>query len=249
MSILVVLSVGIPSFGPSGLACTWPAEEARSSDKAVNSSTPEKHKTGRFRIAALKQARGARKTGEHWRRVTSEAVGASSAPAAPGHENPIKRACLTNSCSEPLYAGYLIRMRLDDQRLCPGFVRCAFEEPGIRREIERLAKSTSGVNNINSEQLKALNLPLPPLQEQLEIVRRVEMAFAQIDRTAAEAERAVGLLDLLDQAVLARAFRGELVTQDPNDEPASELLERIRPIRLATPKQDRGVVTLNKTAS
>ena len=74
-AVLVVLSACIPPFGPSRLACTWPAEEARGSDGAVNGPIPGKHKIGRFRIAALKQARSGRKAGEHRRRVTSDAVG------------------------------------------------------------------------------------------------------------------------------------------------------------------------------
>ena len=89
----------------------------------------------------------------------------------------------------------------------------AFEGPSVRQKIESLA--TSGVNNINSEQLKALTIPLPHLTEQCEIVRRVEAAFAQIDQVAAETARAALLLDHLDQSTLAKAFRGELVSSNP----------------------------------
>ena len=64
--------------------------------------------------------------------------------------------------------------------------------------------------------------------EQQEIVRRVEVALTWIDRLAAEATSARKLVDRLDQAILAKAFRGELVPQDPNDEPASVLLDKIR---------------------
>src|SRR5262249_22083599 len=56
-----------------------------------------------------------------------------------------------------------------------------------------------------------------------------------VNRLASEATSAHKLIDHLDQAVLAKAFRGELVPQDPNDEPASVLLERIRAERAATP--------------
>jgi type I restriction enzyme, S subunit len=117
----------------------------------------------------------------------------------------------TDEVAGYLYAGYLIRLRLDSQRVDPAFAQLAFEEPSIRQKIENLAKSTSGVNNINSLQLRGLRLPLPPLPEQLEIVRRVDTAFARINQTVAESRRAMSLLDRLDHATLAKAFRGELV--------------------------------------
>ncbi|WP_238273294.1 restriction endonuclease subunit S [Methylobacterium cerastii] len=68
----------------------------------------------------------------------------------------------------------------------------------------------------------------PPRNEQIEIVRRIENALAWIDRLAAEATSARKLIAHLDQAVLSKAFCGGLVPQDPNDEPASVLLERIK---------------------
>ena len=57
---------------------------------------------------------------------------------------------------------------------------------------------------------------------------RAIAAFSWVDRLASETASARKLIDRLDQAVLAKAFRGELVPQDPNDEPASVLLEQIR---------------------
>jgi type I restriction enzyme, S subunit len=77
-------------------------------------------------------------------------------------------------------------------------------------------------------EIRALQICLSPLLEQHEIVRRTEKAFNWIDRLASETTNARKLIDHLDQAVLAKAFRGELVPQDPNDEPASVLLERIK---------------------
>lgn len=92
---------------------------------------------------------------------------------------------------------------------------------------------------INLRQLKAFEFDLPPLDWQIEIVRRIERAYAEIDRLTTEAATARRLLDRLDQAVLAKAFRGELVPQDPADEPASVLLDRIRAERAAAPKSKR----------
>ena len=81
---------------------------------------------------------------------------------------------------------------------------------------------------INKGRFEKLSLPRPPLEEQREIVSRIEKAFGWIDRLTTQATSARKLIDHLDQAVLAKAFRGELVPQDLNDEPASVLLERIR---------------------
>jgi type I restriction enzyme S subunit len=138
-----------------------------------------------------------------------------------------------------LFAGYLIRLRLDQKLADPTFIHLYFMASETRIKLETLAKSTSGVNNINSSQLQALPLLLPEVAEQNEIVRRVERAFAWIDRLAAEATNARRLVDHLDRAVLAKAFRGELVPQDPSDEPANLLLERIRAER-PSPRSSTG---------
>jgi type I restriction enzyme S subunit len=80
--------------------------------------------------------------------------------------------------------------------------------------------------NIGAMRVKAF--PLAPLPEQVEIVRRVEALFALADRIEARLTAARAQVERLTPATLAKAFRGDLVPQDPNDEPASQLLERIR---------------------
>ena len=89
-------------------------------------------------------------------------------------------------------------------------------------------------------EIRALHIALPPIEEQREIVKRLKAALARADRLEGEATRALALLDRLEAAILAKAFRGELVPQDPNDEPASVLLDRIRAERAAAPKPKRG---------
>jgi type I restriction enzyme S subunit len=92
---------------------------------------------------------------------------------------------------------------------------------------------------INQKALNGTPFPLPPLDEQTETVRRVESAFNWLDRMAADHAAAAKLLPKLDAAILAKAFRGELVPQDPNDEPASALLARINGARESLPKRGR----------
>lgn len=94
----------------------------------------------------------------------------------------------------------------------------------------RMAAATKGVavRGINIGDVRALQVPLPSRKEQQEIVRRVEALFAFADRIEARLTEARAQVERLTPATLAKAFRGELVPQDPNDEPASKLLERIR---------------------
>jgi type I restriction enzyme S subunit len=75
---------------------------------------------------------------------------------------------------------------------------------------------------------KRMPVPIPPLAEQHEIVRRIEALFKIAARIEERYNKAKGQVDKLTQSILAKAFRGELVPQDPNDEPASELLKKIQ---------------------
>ena len=88
--------------------------------------------------------------------------------------------------------------------------------------------SGSGPQALNCQRVRELPFVLPPLAEQHEIVRRVEELFALADRLEVRVGKARGQVDKLTQSILAKAFRGELVPQDPNDEPAEKLLARIR---------------------
>ena len=66
------------------------------------------------------------------------------------------------------------------------------------------------------------------MEEQKEIVRRVEFLFTQADTVEKQYQQAIKRIDKLTQSLLAKAFSGELVPQDPNDEPADKLLARIQ---------------------
>jgi type I restriction enzyme, S subunit len=112
----------------------------------------------------------------------------------------------------------------------------------MRSELEAFAPATAQ-KNINLNVLSSVRVPVPPKEEQAEIVRRIESAFGWLDRMAADHAAAARLLTKLDAAILTKSFRGELVPQNPNDEPASVLLERIKTEREAKgrkPKGERG---------
>jgi len=86
----------------------------------------------------------------------------------------------------------------------------------------------TAVPSVRRGDVAALELSLPALPVQRDVVERIEAAFAWLDKVGHEHAQATRLLDHLDQALLAKAFRGELVPQDPTDEPAEVLLARIR---------------------
>lgn len=85
--------------------------------------------------------------------------------------------------------------------------------------------------SLSMETIRQVAVQLPPLEEQKEIVKRVEQLFAFADKLEARYTKAKTMIDKLPQSILAKAFRGELVPQNPNDEPASVLLQRIKKCR------------------
>jgi len=96
-----------------------------------------------------------------------------------------------------------------------------------QNDLSMFAPATAQ-KNINLAILQKLPIPVPPIEEQKEIVRRVRELFQFADQIEHRYQKAKTHIDNLTQSILAKAFRGELVPQDPNDEPASELLKRIK---------------------
>lgn len=86
----------------------------------------------------------------------------------------------------------------------------------------------SAIPRIILKTIKNSNIIVPSIEEQKEIVKRVEALFKKADEIEERYKKAKTFVDKLTQSILAKAFRGELVPQDPNDEPAEKLLERIK---------------------
>lgn len=81
---------------------------------------------------------------------------------------------------------------------------------------------------VNMSEIKRFSIPLPEVDEQKKIISLVEENFLFADQIQQRVKDAQSRINNLTQSILAKAFRGELVPQDPSDEPASELLERIK---------------------
>ncbi|ODS14446.1 restriction endonuclease subunit S [Pseudoalteromonas tetraodonis] len=107
--------------------------------------------------------------------------------------------------------------------------------------VEFLKGETGGVNqgNVGTKHIQSCPIGIPSLKEQTEIVRLVEQYFALADTLEKNLTNAKQRVDNLTQSILAKAFRGELVPQDPNDEPADKLLARIKAARLEAEKLEK----------
>lgn len=129
-----------------------------------------------------------------------------------------------------IHAGYLIRVRSSSE-LLPDYLNYNLNSPAGRDYCWQVKSDGVSQSNINAKKLANFQFELPPLEEQSEIIRRVESLFAYANRLETHYKAARARVERLTPALLGKAFRGELVPQDPKDEPASVLLERIRASR------------------
>jgi type I restriction enzyme S subunit len=125
-----------------------------------------------------------------------------------------------------------------------------------QRAREYLSSSSIGttMQNLNQKILYEMPVPVCSVEEQIEIMREVERQFSVIDGLEETIEEELQKSDALRQSILKKAFSGKLVAQDPNDEPASVLLERIRAEKEAQsgkkkPKQEQGADSILELAA
>ena len=154
--------------------------------------------------------------------------------------------------AQPHQAGWLmtfhlLRARPHPEVCLPGYLRIVFEGARhIRRQTREASIGTTRAG-FNTSLLANLDVPLPPLEEQRRIVAAAEGQVTNISEMETEAKKTQRRADRLRQSILKRAFEGRLVPQDPNDEPASALLERIRAERVAKLQAAERVFRRRKT--
>ncbi|MBE9483252.1 MAG: restriction endonuclease subunit S [Bacteroidetes bacterium] len=159
---------------------------------------------------------------------------------------------LPRACIIPNYVGHAI-VKADCIRFKPhpSITNNQYMNASLNSDIlKHIAQSiVHGVGRprLNQQQVKSLPTPLPPLPEQHAIVRRIETLFHRTSKVEERVAAATAHADRLTQSILAKAFRGELVPQDPDDEPASVLLERIRKERTELEKKKKPQKRRSKT--
>lgn len=121
-----------------------------------------------------------------------------------------------------------LRLQFADERV-KGWALLAMRSLMGRRQVEALATGNQdSMRNIGQAALRSISIPLPPLPEMEAALLRWTAAEQACDAMARELERLRNLCLAQRQNILRAAFSGQLVPQDPNDEPASVLLECIR---------------------
>ena len=117
--------------------------------------------------------------------------------------------------------------------LCSGqFLMHVLNAPVTLSQVRKLAGGSASPH-LNVADIKQFLIPLPPLAEQSEIAYEVELRFSVITAAGREIEHALVRAARLRQSILKQAFEGKLVPQDPDDEPANELLTRLNDCQLS----------------
>ena len=162
---------------------------------------------------------------EHYESLARHAVQEGDLVVASLGET-LPRACLIPAWVPPaIVKADCIRVRLGPE-VMPSYVNYALQRPELRKETAMKIKGV-GRPRLGLMGIRELLVPVAPIKEQERIVGAIEEHFSGLDAIASVLVAAEGKLENLRRSILSEAFSGKLVPQDPNDEPASALLERI----------------------
>ena len=125
-----------------------------------------------------------------------------------------------------VFASYLIRIKIKSPKLQPQYLYGFMQSQMYWGQITEFSAGIAQPG-VNAKKLKEIILPIPSVPEQVEIVRIIDALLAKEQQAKEVAEGVLGQIDLIKKAILARAFRGELGTNDPGEESAVELVKRV----------------------
>lgn len=124
------------------------------------------------------------------------------------------------------YASFLIRLRMKDS-ISSLYTVWYLTSEQARKQLFNKAKSSAGIHNINSKEISDISIVVPSKPEQNIITATLERLITKEKETVIFAESVIDQIDAMKKAILARAFRGELGTNDPEEESAVEMLKQI----------------------
>lgn len=133
------------------------------------------------------------------------------------------------------FASYLIRFRLKPEPFLAEWVNLLWQSDVVRRFVHEHKATSAGQYNISQSKLRALRLPVPPELERKQLLDAWRTVSTRISASLREISTGRTTATALRQSILKAAFSGQLVPQDPNDEPASALLARLAAQSAAAP--------------
>ena len=134
---------------------------------------------------------------------------------------------IENPPDNAIFASYLIRVKLNPEARKFPMLGAYFASPLFQDHVKTGAQGATQ-KNVNTETLKRTPFFIPSIMEQKRIISKFESTAQKIKKIETNVSSAHSLTEKYREALLQKAFRGELVPQDPKDEPASKLIERIR---------------------
>ena len=164
---------------------------------------------------------------EHYETLLKHRIEAGDLVIAALGARPPRACVIPPSIGPAIVKADCIRFHPEQQLASSHYLNYALNAESTRTRMETIVHGV-GRPRLNLGEIKAIALPIPPMDEHLRIVAEVEDRLSVLDKLEAAITANLKRAERLRQAVLKQAFEGELVPQDPNDEPASVLLERIR---------------------
>ena len=143
------------------------------------------------------------------------------------YRNEVPGACFQNT---------LVRFRAV-QGLVPEYALYVFLAYLHNKRFQKVARWTVNIAHLGADRFSQIEFPLPPSEEQVEIIREIEARLTVVDQVTAQVDANLKRAGRLRQGILKRAFEGKLAPQVATDEPAAVLLERIRQQRQAAPQK------------
>ena len=122
-----------------------------------------------------------------------------------------RSAVVTEKDTHGLFAGYLMRLRIrEGVEILPQYLNLYLNTHYARYQIEQMAKSTSGVNNINSNEICRISLPVCDVELQKQIIRKIESRLSVCDSIEKTVDTALQQAEAMRQSILKKAFEGKL---------------------------------------
>ncbi len=144
-----------------------------------------------------------------------------------------KCALVSSTPEDCVFESNIMRLKIFHDFISPKFITYYLSSPTGLKQLRKNAKQAVNQASINQTDVALSQVPLCSLAEQSQIIEEIESRLSICDQLEADIETNLKKTEALRQSILKQAFEGKLVPQDPNDEPASVLLERIRAEREA----------------